>query len=174
VIEAAVADALALPAFGQLHVSGMAGRVGSRFRRAASIAMGPLTVAAPLFMEMAVDGLVRDAPGPVVGIVGYDVFRRAVLEVALRFFKSSSSPKVLSGVALSPGAVAGAGHGHERPRRGNRWGLPMRRCRRRRRGSHPRPRPSTRCASTIRAATSPPQRPSATGTPPSWWPTCLT
>lgn len=40
------------------------------FRRAASIAFGPLTVRQPLFMEMQLGGLVRGAPGEVIGIAG--------------------------------------------------------------------------------------------------------
>jgi hypothetical protein len=35
----------------------------------------------PLFMEMMLGGLVRGAPGPVIGIVGYEIFRRAVVEL---------------------------------------------------------------------------------------------
>jgi len=70
VIEPAAADALGLAAFGRLHVAGIAGRVPCRYRRAASLAVGPLTMARPLFMEMALGGLVRGAPGPVIGIIG--------------------------------------------------------------------------------------------------------
>ncbi len=81
VIEAGAADALGLPAFGELHVTGMAGKVPSRFRRAATLALGPLTVRRVAMMEMACGGLVRGAPGPVLGIVGFDVFRRAVVDI---------------------------------------------------------------------------------------------
>ena len=70
VIEPAAADALGLAAFGRLHVAGIAGRVPCRYRRAQSLAVGPLTMARPLFMEMALGGLVRGAPGPVIGIIG--------------------------------------------------------------------------------------------------------
>ena len=38
--------------------------------------MGALTIKRPLFLEMAIGGLVRGAPGPVVGVVGYDFWRR--------------------------------------------------------------------------------------------------
>jgi hypothetical protein len=81
VIEAGAADALGLPAFGELHVTGMAGKVPSRFRRAATLTLGPLTVRRVAMMEMACSGLVRGAPGPVLGIVGFDVFRRAVVDI---------------------------------------------------------------------------------------------
>ena len=70
VIEPAAADKLGLPAFGELHVAGIAGRVPCQYRRASSLTVGPLTMARPLFMEMALGGLVRGAPGPVIGIIG--------------------------------------------------------------------------------------------------------
>jgi hypothetical protein len=38
--------------------------------------LGPLTMAAPLFMEMQLGGLVASPPGPVVGVIGFDVLRR--------------------------------------------------------------------------------------------------
>ena len=69
-IEPAAADKLGLPAFGELHVAGIAGRVPCQYRRASSLTVGPLTMARPLFMEMALGGLVRGAPGPVIGIIG--------------------------------------------------------------------------------------------------------
>jgi len=106
VLDAAAADALGLPAFGELHVSGMAGPVRARLRRGGALRLGPLTLSRPLFMEMSVAGLVRGAPGPVVGIIGYDVFRAAVVTLprpagpsgaragrgAARAAPSSSSP----------------------------------------------------------------------------------
>jgi len=35
-----------------------------------------VTVDAPLFMEMELGGLVAAPPGPVVGVIGYDLLRR--------------------------------------------------------------------------------------------------
>lgn len=70
VMEKSAADELGLEAFGELFVSGMAGRLRCQFRRAGSIQLGPLTMQRPLFMEMHLSGLVRNAPGPVTGIVG--------------------------------------------------------------------------------------------------------
>mmetsp|Transcript_20326 Transcript_20326/g.52029 ORF Transcript_20326/g.52029 Transcript_20326/m.52029 type:complete len:651 (-) Transcript_20326:36-1988(-) len=81
VIEKAAADKLGLLAFGELYVSGMAGKIRCQFRRADNIEIGPLVMQRPLFMEMMLGGLVRGAPGPVVGIVGYEIFRRAVVEL---------------------------------------------------------------------------------------------
>ncbi|CAL5219379.1 g1201 [Coccomyxa viridis] len=79
VIEKDAADALELERFGDIAVSGMAGRIQSCFRRAASIQLGPVTMTGCLFMEMGIGGLIRGAPGPVIGIVGHDIFRRCIL-----------------------------------------------------------------------------------------------
>lgn len=81
VIERAAADKLGLLAFGELYVSGMAGKIRCQFRRAETIEIGPMVMQQPLFMEMMLGGLVRGAPGPVIGIVGYEIFRRAVVEL---------------------------------------------------------------------------------------------
>jgi len=81
VIEKGLADELGLEAFGELYVSGMAAKVQCQFRRAETVEIGPMVMQKPLFMEMMLGGLVRGAPGPVVGIVGYEVFRRAVIEL---------------------------------------------------------------------------------------------
>lgn len=43
--------------------------------------VGPLTVDRPVMLEMELTGVVSGASGPVVGIVGYDLFRRAVIEM---------------------------------------------------------------------------------------------
>ena len=83
VIDPAAADAAGWPSFGELHVSGVAGAVAARFRRGASLSLGPLTLTDPVYMEMPLSGLVTGlpdgAPGPVVGIAGHDVFRAAVV-----------------------------------------------------------------------------------------------
>ena len=49
-IERAAADRLGLAEFGELYVAGMAGRLRSRFRRARTLRLGPLTLRNPLFM----------------------------------------------------------------------------------------------------------------------------
>ena len=53
----------------------------AHFRQAQSLVLGPLTLKNPQFMEMPVPGLVTGAFTPVVGILGYDVLRRAVVEM---------------------------------------------------------------------------------------------
>lgn len=81
VITGRAAETLGLRAFGEVFVSGVAGKVPCRFRRAGSLTLGPVTVDAPVFMEMDVGGIVSGASEPVAGIVGFDAFKSAVLEV---------------------------------------------------------------------------------------------
>ena len=50
VIERTAADKLGMAGFGELFVAGMAGRIKSRFRRAETLSLGPLTIDKPLFM----------------------------------------------------------------------------------------------------------------------------
>ena len=81
VITKELADELALGAFGELYVAGVTQKVRSQFRKASNIQLGPVEMSNPLFMEMNIDGVVHGSPSPVVGILGYDFFRRAVVEV---------------------------------------------------------------------------------------------
>ena len=71
-MDRAAADKLGLLAFGELFASGMTGKMACRFRRAGELALGPLRIARPLFIEMSIGGLVRGAPtdSPIVGIIG--------------------------------------------------------------------------------------------------------
>lgn len=82
VIEEHAAKELGLKTFGQLYVSGVTGKVQTRFRKASTLSVGPLTIKDPILMEMPMAGLVRGAPNDVVGILGYDVFRRTTMMVA--------------------------------------------------------------------------------------------
>jgi hypothetical protein len=108
VVDASAARRLSLPAIGELRVAGVAGRSRARLLRARELSVGPLTIRDPVLMEMDVAGLVRDLPAPpasilvagggggassaapaappqqqhpVAGIVGYDLFRRAVVDI---------------------------------------------------------------------------------------------
>ena len=55
-------------------------RFPARFRRRGVLTL-PVTVDAPVFMEMDVGGIVSGASEPVAGIVGFDAFKSSVLEV---------------------------------------------------------------------------------------------
>jgi hypothetical protein len=81
VISRAAADAAGLDAFGEVYVSGVGDKIAARFRSAATVRVGPLTVHAPLLLEMELKDLVWGASGPCIGIVGYDLFRRAVVDM---------------------------------------------------------------------------------------------
>ena len=48
----------------------MSFQVRSQFRRGITLSLGPLTIQNPVFMEMPIDGVVKGAPGRVVGILG--------------------------------------------------------------------------------------------------------
>ena len=81
VICRAAADAAGAEAFGCVHVAGTGARVPSRYRRCPSVTVGPLRFDAPLMLELELAGLVWGASGPAIGIVGYDLFRRAVVSI---------------------------------------------------------------------------------------------
>jgi hypothetical protein len=81
VVSRAAANRLNLRAFGEVHVSGVAGKVPCRFRRARALTLGPIRIDRPVFMEMDVGGIVGGASEPVAGIVGFDAFKCAVCEV---------------------------------------------------------------------------------------------
>ena len=81
VITREFADEMELEGFGELYVSGVTQKVKSQFRRTASISIGGMTQENPLFMELPLDGVVNGAPERIVGILGHDIFRRAVVEI---------------------------------------------------------------------------------------------
>ena len=82
VITPRAAKALSLRAFGEVHVSGVSSRVPCRFQRGQELKLGPLTLKRPVFMEMGLDGIVSGAAEPVAGIIGFDVFKSAILSVS--------------------------------------------------------------------------------------------
>ena len=113
VIEREAAESLGLRAFGELFVAGVAGAVRSRFRRAASLSLGPVELSSPLFMELPVAGVVTGGPAGgasmrTVGILGHDLFRAAVVTLprpAGGSGRSGGSGGKGSGSARSSGAA---------------------------------------------------------------------
>ena len=81
VISKAAADAAGMDSFGEVFVAGVGSKVASRFRRCAELTVGPITFHSPLLLEMSLSGIVWGASGPCVGIVGYDLFRAAVVDI---------------------------------------------------------------------------------------------
>ena len=53
-------------------------QVKAHYRRGRAIQLGGLTIRRPLFLEMNLGGLVRGTPGPVVGVIGAQLFWRWV------------------------------------------------------------------------------------------------
>lgn len=70
VIEPSVAGRLGLPAFGEIHITGVTGKCKGRYRKGSTFQVGPLLLQDPIMMEMSCAGLVTGGPGPVIGIVG--------------------------------------------------------------------------------------------------------
>ena len=59
-----------MSAFGELHVTGMAGKVRGHFRQAETFTLGPLQLRDPVMIEMPCSGVVYGFSGKVVGIIG--------------------------------------------------------------------------------------------------------
>jgi hypothetical protein len=95
VVSRAFADAAGCAAFGEVFVSGVSQKMAARYRRCASLTLGPLRFAAPLMLELELANLVYGASGPCVAIVGFDLFRRAVVDFP---------PSPAGHVTLSPAA----------------------------------------------------------------------
>lgn len=70
----------------------MGGRLLCQFRRGQQLTVGPVTIQRPLFMQMSLSGVVAGAPGPVTGILGYDIFRRCVMELPPSSHDSANAP----------------------------------------------------------------------------------
>ncbi|KAL6750622.1 hypothetical protein V8C86DRAFT_2802072 [Haematococcus lacustris] len=98
VITPEAAHDLGMERFGELFAASIAGKVPSHFVKARSWSLGPLTIHQPVMMTMGLEGLVRGGPpgGTVIGIVGYDIFRRAVLELPQLTFPSHVIPAPIS------------------------------------------------------------------------------
>ncbi|MCP4573720.1 MAG: hypothetical protein GY838_15280 [bacterium] len=77
VISPRMADSLGLVAFGDYEATGTGGTVRIAMRQAARIRVGPLTMENPILAEIDLSGII---PG-VEGIIGYPLFRRAVVEI---------------------------------------------------------------------------------------------
>ncbi|HWO22167.1 MAG TPA: aspartyl protease family protein [Kofleriaceae bacterium] len=96
-IEAAVAARLGLPELGRRFVRTADGAAGAPYRRAGALRVGAATLRAPLLLELELQPFARAAGIALGGVLGYDLFMRAVVELG--------GP---SGIAIAPpGAAAG-------------------------------------------------------------------
>jgi hypothetical protein len=84
VIDKQTADTLALDAFGAIEASGIGGRAPARFRPAKTFEVGPLTIDDPVMLELDLSPIAPFFGVELAGILGYDVFARAVIELDLR------------------------------------------------------------------------------------------
>ncbi len=87
--------------------------MSARFLRLSSWSLGGLSISQPVMMVMELGGLVRGAPGEVVGIVGYDLFRRAVVQLPQLLPASHGAAGWHQGEALEASGGQGCGSGSE-------------------------------------------------------------
>ena len=84
VVSKATADKLRMETFGKLSITSVGGSHQSQMRRCATLQIGPVVMANPLFLEIhdAID-VVDSAQGSnaPAGIIGWDFFRRAAVEL---------------------------------------------------------------------------------------------
>jgi hypothetical protein len=81
VISSRAARRLDLRRLGTVPVVSVFGRQEQPAGRARSLALGPLTISAPFFVEMDTSPIEQAFGAEIGGILGYDVFSRAVVEV---------------------------------------------------------------------------------------------
>jgi hypothetical protein len=83
VISPDVAAKLGLPALGVVPLGSMFGTVAAKVHRAASLRLGPATIKGVFLVEMDLAPLAAAFGVPVQGIVGYDLFSRACVDLTL-------------------------------------------------------------------------------------------
>jgi predicted aspartyl protease len=81
VIEAAVAARLALPELGRRFVRTADGAAGAPYRRAGALRVGGFALRAPLLLELDLQAFARAAGTSLAGVLGYDLFQRAVVSL---------------------------------------------------------------------------------------------
>ncbi|HKA25004.1 MAG TPA: aspartyl protease family protein [Candidatus Eisenbacteria bacterium] len=81
VISPRAALTLGLPTIGASWLGLAAGASSGTVRQAQSMQLGPITIDRPAFVEMDLDPLSAISGVEIVGIVGYDVLRRSIVEI---------------------------------------------------------------------------------------------
>jgi predicted aspartyl protease len=84
VIDQAKADSLGLPKLGKESVVGVGGVVVEPFRTSSTFTLGPATMKNVTFIEFDLHQLSDIFKVPLAGIVGFDFFRRFIVEVDLK------------------------------------------------------------------------------------------
>ncbi len=83
-IDPGVADELGWESFGEVAVVGTGGASGGRYRRGGRLVLGPVRVAGTPFLELDLSALEPVFGVPLGGVMGYDLFARAVVVVDLQ------------------------------------------------------------------------------------------
>jgi predicted aspartyl protease len=81
VLDRHVADDLGLASIGETIAVGVAGATTSSFRRGTTLELGPLTLLDPIFADLDLGFLPPHDGRPLIGIIGYDVLARCVVEI---------------------------------------------------------------------------------------------
>lgn len=80
-LSPAAAESLGLPVLGTTGTMSILGLAQAPVRRAATLELGPLTIAAPVFADFDMAPFEPAFGEPVTGVIGYDVMRRAIVEL---------------------------------------------------------------------------------------------
>jgi len=80
-VDSEVAAALGLPELGRRFVRTSDGVTGAPYRRARTLTIGAATIDAPLFLELDLAPFARAAGVALAGVLGYDLFMRAVVGI---------------------------------------------------------------------------------------------
>ncbi len=99
-IEAGVAARLKLPELGRRFVRTADGAAGAPYRRAGALRVGAATIRGPLLLELDLEAFGRAAGAALAGVLGYDLFQRALVTLDRE-----------AGVAIAPPGDDPAGGG---------------------------------------------------------------
>ncbi|XP_024544744.1 uncharacterized protein LOC112351318 [Selaginella moellendorffii] len=77
-----VGERFSMAEFGEIYVTGVETQVKSKFVRGREFQLGRLKITNPLYIEVAMDGVVRGVQ-PVAGICGFDLFYHCVVEMSM-------------------------------------------------------------------------------------------
>ncbi|MCB8932630.1 MAG: retropepsin-like domain-containing protein [Fimbriimonadaceae bacterium] len=84
VVDPKVADEVGMPKVGKVPVVGIGGVLMGSFRQSKTFALGPATIRDLKFIEIDLAQLSGIFRTKIAGIAGYDVFRRAIVELGLK------------------------------------------------------------------------------------------
>jgi hypothetical protein len=79
-----VADSLGLPVLGRAVASGWSGPAETAFRQGRTFELGPLRIEDTKYLEIPASFGLDSSSVRIAGIVGYDLFRRAVIEIDVK------------------------------------------------------------------------------------------